>query len=79
MAGIRDTHVLTGYFAKTMEVPNMQFSGKVRVMVLDTATMERSIIDASFPAGETYYVALKREHVSSKEQCLQLWFCNNIG
>ena len=75
MAGIREAHVLSGYFAKTIAVPNIQFPGKVRV--LDTATMEWSIINASFPGGESDYVADKREHgelcfVSSKEQCLQL-------
>ncbi|XP_025809456.1 uncharacterized protein LOC112887490 [Panicum hallii] len=54
------------------------------ILVLDTATMEWSVITAPFPAGESYCVADMPEHgglclFSSKEQCLQLWVRNSIG
>ncbi|KAF8666432.1 hypothetical protein HU200_053542 [Digitaria exilis] len=54
------------------------------ILVLDTTTMEWSIITAPFPVGESYCVADMPEHgglclFSSKEQCLQLWVRNSIG
>ncbi|CAN6351634.1 unnamed protein product [Urochloa humidicola] len=53
-------------------------------LVLETATMEWSVITAPFPAGESYCVADMLEHgglclFSSKEQCLQLWVRNGVG
>ncbi|CAN6293958.1 unnamed protein product [Urochloa humidicola] len=55
-----------------------------RILVLDTATMEWSVINAPFPPGESYCVADMPEHgglclFSSKEQCLQLWVRNSTG
>ena len=55
-----------------------------RIMVLDTTTMEWSVITAPFPAGESYCVADMPEHgglclFSSKEQCLQLWVRSSVG
>ncbi|RLM97849.1 hypothetical protein C2845_PM06G27850 [Panicum miliaceum] len=54
------------------------------ILVLDTATMEWSVITAPFPPGESYCVADMPEHgglclFSSKERCLQLWVRNSIG
>ncbi|GJN32537.1 hypothetical protein PR202_gb21051 [Eleusine coracana subsp. coracana] len=48
------------------------------IVVLDTTTMEWTLIVAPFPAKESYCVADIAEHgglciVSSKEQCLQIW------
>ncbi|RLN00692.1 hypothetical protein C2845_PM06G28290 [Panicum miliaceum] len=55
-----------------------------RILVLDTATMEWSVITAPFPAGESYCLADMPEHgglclFSSKEQCLQIWVRNSVG
>ncbi|KAF8676451.1 hypothetical protein HU200_047004 [Digitaria exilis] len=55
-----------------------------RILLLDTTTMQWSVIAAPFPPGESYCVADKPEHgglclFSSKEQCLQLWVRNSIG
>ena len=55
-----------------------------RIMVLDTTTMEWSVITAPFPPGESYCVADMPEHgglclFSSKEQCLQLWVRSSVG
>ncbi|OEL18723.1 hypothetical protein BAE44_0020259 [Dichanthelium oligosanthes] len=55
-----------------------------RILVLDTTTMEWSIINAPFPTGESYCVADMPEHgglclFCSKEQCLQLWVRNSVG
>ncbi|CAL4916060.1 unnamed protein product [Urochloa decumbens] len=55
-----------------------------RILVLDTTTMEWSIINAPFPPGQSYCVAYMPEHgglclFSSKEQCLQLWVRNSTG
>ncbi|CAL4907004.1 unnamed protein product [Urochloa decumbens] len=60
------------------------FNPVERILVLETATMEWSVISAPFPAGESYCVADMPEHgglclFSSKEQCLQLWVRNSIG
>ncbi|PVH62830.1 hypothetical protein PAHAL_3G412400 [Panicum hallii] len=60
------------------------FNPVERIMVLDTTTMEWSVITAPFPAGESYCVADMPEHgglclFSSKEQCLQLWVRNSVG
>ncbi|CAN6351635.1 unnamed protein product [Urochloa humidicola] len=53
------------------------------ILVLETATMEWSVIPAPFPTGESYCVADMPEHgglclFSSKEQCLQLWVRTSI-
>nr|CAB3482110.1 unnamed protein product [Digitaria exilis] len=55
-----------------------------RILLLDTSTMQWSVIAAPFPPGESYCVADMPEHgglclFSSKEQCLQLWVRNSIG
>ncbi|KAF8660597.1 hypothetical protein HU200_057624 [Digitaria exilis] len=55
-----------------------------RILLLDTTTMQWSVIAAPFPPGESYCVADMPEHgglclFSSKEQCLQLWVRNSIG
>ncbi|KAL6622908.1 hypothetical protein ACP70R_032787 [Stipagrostis hirtigluma subsp. patula] len=58
--------------------------GVERILVLDTSTMEWSVINAPFPLGESYCVADMPEHgglclFSSKEQTVQLWVRNSIG
>ncbi|GJN34981.1 hypothetical protein PR202_gb23700 [Eleusine coracana subsp. coracana] len=55
-----------------------------RFLLLDTTTMQWSVIAAPCPPGESYCVADMPEHgglclFSSKEQCLQLWVRKNIG
>ncbi|KAL5197200.1 hypothetical protein ABZP36_000712 [Zizania latifolia] len=57
---------------------------KERTLVLDTNTMEWSLIEVPFPVGESYCAADMAEHrglclVASKEQCLQFWVRNNDG
>ncbi|KAF8749906.1 hypothetical protein HU200_012519 [Digitaria exilis] len=57
---------------------------KMRILVLDTTSMEWSITTARTVAVFTTCVADMPEHggmclFSSKEQCLQLWVCNSIG
>ncbi|KAK3139876.1 hypothetical protein QOZ80_5AG0391960 [Eleusine coracana subsp. coracana] len=55
-----------------------------RFLLLDTTTMQWSVIAAPCPAGESYCVADMPEHgglclFSSKEQSLQLWVRNSVG
>jgi hypothetical protein len=52
--------------------------------VLDTTTLEWTIIEVPFPAKESYCVADIPEHdglclVASKEQCLQVWVRSSDG
>ncbi|KAG8099730.1 hypothetical protein GUJ93_ZPchr0013g35422 [Zizania palustris] len=57
---------------------------KERTLVLDTNTMEWSLIEVPFPVGESYCAADMAEHrglclVASTEQCLQFWVRNGDG
>jgi len=54
------------------------------ILVLDTTTMEWSVITAPFPPRESYCVADMPEHgglclFSSEEQCLELWVNRWMG
>ena len=54
------------------------------ILVLDTTTMEWSVITAPFPPRESYCVADMPEHgglclFSSEVQCLEFWVRDGIG